>query len=243
MPVSPTVAVIILNWRRPQNIGRIVRAAADALPEACIFVLDQAEAPNSLEGRHDVPWHLMWRRTRQNGGSAARIELAAALPFDHYLCIDDDLFLTVAQIKALMFMLAKEPGRAHGVWGQVVMSNAEGKYQLFDGIVGRNTEVSFLNQVYAFAKVQAQEAMVLASLAGFKSWDDVRFCDDILLSCSGEACPRLHDFGQLEHCPTSNEPGIAEWKREGFHDRRLELAGEMLRLGRLHVDAKSTLLT
>ncbi len=201
-------------------------------------MLDQAEAPNSLEGRHDVPWHLIWRQPRPNGGPGARIELAAALPFDHYLCIDDDVFLTAAQIKMLMFMQSKEPGRAHGVWGQVVFSDAEGKYQLLDGIIRRNADVSFLNQVYAFTKVQAQEAMVLASLAGFESWVDVRFGDDLLLSCSGEAAPRIHDLGPLEQCPTANEPGIAQWKQAGFREQRLELAAKMLSLGRLHVEAR-----
>lgn len=239
MPASPSLAVIVLNWRRPQNIARIVRTAAEALPHACILVLDQAEEPNNLAGREDIPWHLMWHQTRQNKGPGERFKLAADLPFDYYLCIDDDVFLTIAQMQRLMDQLIKEPGRAHGVWGQLLMSNAEGNHHLFNGIARRNTEVSILNQVYAFTKSQALEAITLASLAGFESWSEARFCDDLLLSCSGEAPARIYDFGQLERCSTSDTPGVAVWKQIGFHERRLELAAKMLRLGRLHVQSGS----
>ncbi len=53
-----STAVILLNDRRPQNIGEIVRAAAEALPDPAIFVLDQAE-PEFRPARKDLMRRLL----------------------------------------------------------------------------------------------------------------------------------------------------------------------------------------
>jgi hypothetical protein len=41
--MRPSLAVIILNYRRPQNVCLIARAAREAPPETGIFVFDQSE--------------------------------------------------------------------------------------------------------------------------------------------------------------------------------------------------------
>ena len=52
------LAVIIQNYRRPQNIGRIVSAAREALPDTDIFLLDQAD--EDLRVRDDIAWSEVW---------------------------------------------------------------------------------------------------------------------------------------------------------------------------------------
>ena len=74
--MSMSLAVIIQNYRRPQNIGRIVRAAREALPDADIFLLDQAD--EDLRGRDDIPWGEVWfQRAEVNRGAGARVPITA----------------------------------------------------------------------------------------------------------------------------------------------------------------------
>src|SRR5665647_2075178 len=111
--MQPSLAVIVLNYKRPQNIGRIVRGAREGLPHAQIFVSDNA-SQDGLHARDDIPWSEVWlHRAVANNGSGARIALAAGLPFDHYIAVDDDIFLTPDQYAALADRLRREPDRAH----------------------------------------------------------------------------------------------------------------------------------
>src|ERR1700677_4675098 len=83
--MTPSIAVIILNYKRPQNIGAIVRAAREALPEAAIFILDQGET-DTLRERDDIPCGEVWlQRAEVNTGAGARVPLASRLPFDLYI--------------------------------------------------------------------------------------------------------------------------------------------------------------
>src|SRR5262245_40320532 len=92
LSMAPTIAVILLNYRRPQNIGRIVRLVREALPTAPIYIVDNGEDP-AFRNRDDVPWDQVWLRTPPtNLGAGVRLELASQLPYDHFLAIDDDLF-------------------------------------------------------------------------------------------------------------------------------------------------------
>ena len=52
--MSPSLAVILLNYKRPQNLGAITSAARQALPDAAIYVLDQAER-EEMRWRDETP--------------------------------------------------------------------------------------------------------------------------------------------------------------------------------------------
>jgi hypothetical protein len=219
--MPPATAAIILNWKRPQNIGRLVRAVGDALPAAAIFVIDHGEGADSLERRADVPRERCWIRSQPNAGAGARIALAAALPFDHYLCIDDDTFLSGEQIRALMEQLAEAPGSAHGLTGQLIFKTDTG-YALRNSVRG-NGEISVINQVYAFTKARAEATIRLAAAIGIRNWRDVRRGDDMLLSSAGPDPARIHDFGDWEECPTNDADGIATCRSADFRETRAEL--------------------
>jgi hypothetical protein len=226
--MQPSLAVIILNYKRPQNIGIIARSARQALPDAAIFVLDQAET-DSLRGRTDVDWSEVWfQRARVNRGAGARVPLSAGLPFDYYLAIDDDNFLTPRQIARLVDLFRAEPDRAHGIRGQRLILN--------QGVIGHNLVarldgvVSILNCVYAFSRAQAAAALGLSVRLGFASWHEIGFSDDIVLSCGSHKPPLCHDLGEIAECPTSHQPGIAVWKREGFVQRRNEIIRRLIDL-------------
>ena len=225
--MTNSFAVIILNYKRAQNIGAIATAAREALPDAPIFVYDQGERDDFLR-RDDVPWGEVWvLRATANGGSGARLMLASRLPFDFYIAIDDDTFLLPSQIRRLAELVLGEPDRAHGIAGQ--------RLELHAGQIGwrhhmrrLNGAVSILNQVYAFSRRQAVAALELSVRLGFPTWVEIGSLDDVMLSCASAKPPLCHDLGDFGECPTSSQKGVAQWVDEGFFARRIACAHDLL---------------
>jgi hypothetical protein len=225
--MSPSLAVIILNYRRPQNIATLAAAARQALPAAPIFVLDQAEH-DGLRERDDIAWHEVWfQRALKNKGAGVRVALASRLPFDHWIAIDDDTLLTADQIGALSERLRAEPDRAHGVWGQR-LEWVDGQMQFRNAMHNLDAAMSTLNQVYAFSKDQAAAAIALSARLGFASWDDIGPVDDFILSCASPKPPLCHDLGPIALCPTCDQAGVALFKTEGFLERRIDIAQRLM---------------
>lgn len=219
-------AAIVLNYRRPQNIGRIAHGLHSALPHVPIFVLDQS-LNDVLRGRDDVPWHALWHmRARRNAGAGARFALAARLPFSHYLALDDDIFLTAEQLRQLCFRAEQDPSRPHGVWGQSIEHAADGRLRLRSGICCADVSVDILNRVYAFTRAQAVRSLALAHALG-REWEEVGPTDDLFISYAGERRPQCHALGALESCVTSDDPDVAVWKQSGFHRQRYETLAQI----------------
>jgi hypothetical protein len=229
-----TTAAIVLSYKRPQNIGRLVETLSEALPGSAIFVIDHGQGEDRLTGRDDIAWDRCWLRTQDNAGTGFRFELAADWPFENYLCVDDDTFLTVRQIRALMLKLTQEPDRAHGVTGQLLSKNGSGEFRLAD-CVNHNTPISVLNRVYAYTRTTAMHASKLAEVVGYRSWRDVFQTDDILLSCAGPLPPRVHDLGPFEECSTTSAEGIALHRGEEFNEERISLMKTLIQLDMIYV--------
>ena len=232
--MSAAVAVILINWKRPQNIGRLVRTVADALPAAAMLVIDHGKGADGLESRDDIARDRCWIGKQANAGAGARIKLAAAMPFDHYLCVDDDTFLSVEQIRALTAALAADPRRAHGLTGQLVSKSGNGPHTLQNCVTG-SRDVSVVNQAFAFTRARAEATLRLAASIGFGDWSDVRRGDDILLSSAGPDPARIHDLGRFEQCPTSAADGIATCRSADFRAARGMLFEKLFRHGVLYV--------
>ena len=165
--------------------------------------------PDALRARGDIPWSEVWlQRAEVNRGAGARVPLASRLPFDFYIAIDDDVFLTPGQIGRLAELVRAEPDRAHGIWGQRLELD-QGEIRYRNSLNRVDAVVSILNEVYAFSRGHAAAALQLSARLGFASWQDVKLGDDIVLSCASPKPPLCHDLGPLEHCPTSVQPGIA----------------------------------
>jgi hypothetical protein len=157
------------------------------------------------------------------------VPFAASLPFDLYLAIDDDIFMTPAQVATLTQRLLAEPDRAHGVWGQRVELEA-GSLKIRSDLGQVDAAFSILNIAYGFSRAQAQAALALAGRLGFPAWPDRDPIDDILLSCGSTKAPLCHNVGALAFCATSVTPGIATWKEADFNARRMEIVHRLAEL-------------
>ena len=162
-----------------------------------------------------------------NRGAGVRVALAAQLPFDHWLAIDDDTFLTAGQIRSLVERFRAEPDRAHGIAGQRIELNGT-VVDFRNAMREVDAAVSTLNLVYAFSRSQARAAIALSARLGFAAWDDIGPIDDFLLSCASAKPPLCHNLGAVVVCETSNEPGIALWQSSGFYHQRVEIARKLM---------------
>jgi hypothetical protein len=219
-----------------------VRGARAGLPQAQILIYDNA-AEDGLHARGDVPWSEAWlHRAAANNGSGARISLAASLPFDHYIAVDDDVFLTPEQYAELADRLRREPDRAHGICGQR-LEFSDGAFAYRHRLVAIDAGVSILNMVYAFSRAQAVAAMDLAARVGFGDWRRIGSVDDIVLSCASAEPSFCHDVGELSLCPSGNDPAIAQWRTADFSARRDEVVRRLLAIQSIPVFSPLTVAT
>ena len=222
-----TTHAIILNFKRPQNIRRIVEACFASGAVDQVHVIDQAA---DGETAADLPaGDRIVHIRRPNIGAGRRLIYGLKLVGERIIAIDDDVFLTPEQIAGLLERAAADPARVHGIGGQdmVVTDN---KLTLSFNVRGVDRPVDILNRVYAFSPAQAKRALALAQMFGF-GWQRLTQVDDIFMSVAAAEKPMCHDLGEIESCPTSNEDGTAISKQPGFYRARLQLVGKLRAAG------------
>ena len=231
----PSIHVVLLSYRRPDNIAPIVETCLSVNDIERIHVIDQADTDHRLRQTSSSPKVLTGRA--RNIGAGRRLFYAAALDCDLVIAIDDDLFLTQAQIAGLIARALEDPARVHGVWGQLIL-NVDNRPRLKSGIMNVDRPVDILNRVYAFTPEHARNALRIAGALNLQR-DSLGPVDDILLSFAAQNRPMCHALGDLRECKTSNEPGIAVWKQPGFEQIRTDIVEKLRRLGRSWRDGRS----
>jgi len=224
----PSVHAIILNYKRRDNIGRIVRACLNATRIDTIHVIDQAEPDQQLQ-MLPASRRLTARRAR-NIGAGRRLLFAAGLSCDLVIAIDDDLFLSASQITELIARSLKDSVRTHGVWGQQIV-DIDGSPRMSFAIKNTNRLVDVLNRAYAFTPGHARNALQIADSLGLQR-DNLGPVDDILLSFGAPSRPMCHDVGILTECRTSNQTGVAVWRQKGFERTRVDTIAKLRAVGR-----------
>lgn len=213
---------IVLSYKRPQNMERVILPLCESTAIDKIIVSNNNPEIDLRDWlarvRHEPKVELIQQAHRAI--CAKRFEIALERSFDTYLCPDDDLFLTTAQIDALMAALDREPSRVHGVFGEI-HSFSGGRLRLGGGIRGIECEVDILNRCYAFTRAHLLQMTKLAAELGYNEVGNALFVDDLLISHCGDGAPICHDFGPLDSCPTSDLPGIATYRESGFDEARV----------------------
>jgi len=218
--LSMSVCAIVLSYKRPQNIQRIVEqlCAVGAISKVIVSNNNPDVKLNHWLDVRELPVDVIEQVFPSI--CAKRFEIAATEPFDAFFCPDDDLFLTSAQIGGLIGTLEREPARVHGVFGEI-HSFKDGKLRFGGGIHGIECEVDILNRCYLFTREHVRRMNELAVALDYKHLGEALYIDDVLLSFCGSGRPICHDFGPLDECPSSDELGIATYLERGFDEVRV----------------------
>jgi hypothetical protein len=226
--VGPRATFIILSYARPRNIQRILD---DILASrSCEHIVLSNNNPDIDIHDHivrDQPGRVTVVQQKEHWEPVIRFMLARDMPGDYFVCIDDDLFLTPAQIDALVDHLHADPSVPHGVWGERI-KKTDDTFRIDRGLHNIDGEVDVLNRAYAFTRRHVQRYFELLALIGVRQPRKLGRGDDQVLSFSGAHKPMCHDLGPIENCPTADQDGIALWRQKGFYEERMKLYVKLL---------------
>lgn len=225
---GPQASFIILSYARPQNILRILETILAS--RSCEWILLSNNNPDVDIHEYitrDQPSRVKVIQQSEHWEPIIRFMMARGMPSNYFVCIDDDLFLTPAQIDALVGHLHADPSTPHGVWGERI-TPVGGTFRIYRGVHNIDGEVDVLNRAYAFTRRHVQRYFELLALIGVKQPRDLGRGDDQVLSFSGERKPMCHDLGPIENCPTADQEGIALWRQKGFYEERMKLYVQLL---------------
>jgi LPS sulfotransferase NodH len=223
------VPFILTNFRRPQNLPRLVEICLKSKYSGDIIVIDNAPDDALRESLDFSSGRVDYRPNFANLGAGHRFTVASQLDTPQVVAIDDDLFPTVEQIDTLIERARADPGRLHGIWGER-LTQRDGHPHFANAVYGQNRDIDIVNRVYVFDPTQAMRADRLRKRVGFTDWLKAIPSDDVLLSFASDRKPRMHDLGPIEDCPTSGAEGIAQWRHENFIQRRWQVVAKLSRL-------------
>lgn len=210
------VCAIILSYKRPANIQLIIN---EILLEPRITKIIVSNNNPDINLSEYITTNITLLQQNEHTLYTKRLEIAAAEEYEYFFCPDDDIFLTSKQIGFLLDELLKDPTSIHGVTGQQEIA-----HRLQSNIwcnKGQCSQVvQILNRAYFFTKNHAKNAVKRCFLLGFKSLQDAKHLDDVLLS-SNTRC-LIHFIGDIAECNTSHLLGIATYKETGFEQTRWE---------------------
>ncbi|MEQ1529707.1 MAG: glycosyltransferase family A protein [Methylococcales bacterium] len=137
---------------------------------------------------------------------------------EYFIVIDDDMLIYPKQLSVLFEHLVNAPESPHGLTGR----RSDGEY-----IKNQDAEVVFLYQIYAVTQSHIQKYLdyvreIIAK--GYASPEAIEFWgDDLILSQTGTAQPRIHKAGSIFHCKTAKAAGVATSIESQFDAHRLQV--------------------
>jgi glycosyltransferase involved in cell wall biosynthesis len=228
-PSAERCTIIMLSYRRPQNMEPLVRSVL-----RCAFV-ERLIVCNNNPSYDIESWvsladaRLVLRNNSENRGTIARFDIARSENGERFLVIDDDIFLYPEQLNVLFTRLLEDPSRPHGLYGQI--ARPDGSF--VDAVHRVDAELDVLNRVYAFTRQHLEEFYRLLSDMGIED-ENARLAltrgDDMVLSFSGVGRPMCHDVGEILDCPSEGVQGIAVWRESDFRTYRAALFPQLCRL-------------
>lgn len=226
---SEKVPFILTNFKRPQNLPRLVEICLESKYCGNIIVIDNAPDDALRESLDLSSGRVDYRPNFANLGAGHRFTVASQLDTPQVVAIDDDLFPTVEQIDTLIERARADPGRLHGIWGER-LTQRDGHPHFANAVYGQDRDIDIVNRVYVFDPTQAGTADRLRKRVGFTDWLKAIPSDDVLLSFASDRKPRMHNLGPIEDCPTSGAVGIAQWRHDNFIQRRWQVVAKLSRI-------------
>lgn len=217
--------IIVTNYRRPQNIRRIAEQCLKSSRNPTVYIIDNSADGSAAEVEAALP-QVVYLPQSRNMGAGFRFHLSKTLGHNFLSCIDDDLFLTSAQIDLLFAKLEEQPDRFHGIVGEEALWKDGVATLKVQKTPGR--EVIVLNRVYFYTNLYVDKVLRTAAGLDYTDWSSLGPIDDVLMSMCTEMRPLIHDIGPYEDCPTSIARNIAVWRTDGFFDIRNRLVARLI---------------
>lgn len=230
---TPETTVVLLSYKRPQNMRYIVWSALQCdWVEHVVIVNNNPHFLMQDFVECDDP-RIVYRNEEQNLGAMQRYCAAQAYGGAFFLSIDDDLLLTPKQMTQLMQETYQNPKVPHGMFGEYLRLSKPPAMQWEHMIVHKECSVDILNRAYAFTADHLQTFFALLKKLGRTSQEDLIAMsplDDVVLSFCGEGKPQCHDIGFFLDCPTSSQRSVAQFQQDDFLERRKELYSDLVKL-------------
>lgn len=219
---SGSFAAIILVHKRPANLALQVRAALHAPSIGEVIV-----SCNNPEVRLDDWIGLTSPRLRllEEAGrnQTRRYRIALDSGAERFVLPDDDVLMSSEALDAFCLSLPANPAYPLGIAGQ--RCSDDGAWE--SAVVGAHEEVDVLNRAYVCTREHAAGVFRNAELLG---WNEQELysnpADDLLLSYTGTALPRLVDV-DFVNCISHAHRAISTYRQENFNKLRSGWVAEM----------------
>ena len=224
VPGGQQCTVVVASYLRPKNIQTIINALVK-----CRFVSEIVISNHNPEiamadfiESDDERVRILNSERREHCGY--RFKVTADLRGEYFMILDDDIFMLPEQVRKLFMHLLDDSSVPHGFHGTRYRSAIDAdEITEIQHIARREAKVDVLHQGYAVTRGQIERMLSIAEAASrsgqFPDEDPANFADDMMISVSGKAQPRVHDLAPIITCPTSLQEDVACCGRTDF--RRL----------------------
>ena len=216
------LTVILPSYARPRNIDLILSAVV-----ACDFVSEIIITNNNPEIRLEDHLHVSDPRIRlirqpRKTPASIRCDLSREAREPWILAIDDDVFPSPRQVRALFRQLLSRPERVHGYGGEIWGDPPSQATHRHVHWPWGTQPVDTLMWAFAYTRAHVEEYFRLLDRLGIDNFE-LKSSEDVPLSFAGEGSPLVHGVGLFCRCPSESDPAVATWLRPGFFQHRLEL--------------------
>jgi hypothetical protein len=216
------LTVILPSYGRPRNIDLILSSVV-----ACDFVSEIIITNNNPEIRLEDHLHVADPRIRiirqpRKTPASIRFDLSREAREPWILAIDDDVFPSPRQVRALFRHLLARPEQVHGYGGEA-WGDPPTKANHRSVVRPRGTQpVDSLIWAFAYTRAHVEEYFRLLERLGIENLE-LKSSEDVPLSFAGQGPALVHDVGLFCRCPSESDPAVATWMRPGFFGQRMEL--------------------
>ncbi len=229
IPESEKLTVIVLNHKRPENVGQLAQYILRAgFVGKLIISNNSQEYPIETYIKIKDP-RLVLLNQETPSGVGISFELARGHHARYYLRVDDDIFLHPTQLQWIYWRLRQSADRPHGIFGAAFTpdKNPEQEWP-FVHRRNANTTVEILNGLFAFTREHLEEYFRLCALLNITDQKSLMNGEDIVLSFSGNKKPLIHNIGAIWECASASTPGVAlHMSRPRFYEERWRIFSEL----------------
>lgn len=225
IPADEKLTVIVLNHKRPQNVGQIARYTLRSGFVGRMIVSNNSQAYRMADYVTVQDPRLLLIDQPEPSGVGISLEIAHEHRSRYYLRVDDDIFLHPAQLQWIYWNLRICADRPHGIFGAAFDSGKDAT-QEWPFVHRRNVTapIEILNGLFAFTREHLDEYFRLCGLLGINNQRTLMNGEDIVLSFSGSLRPMIHHIGPIWECASEAKPGVAlHQSRPRFYEERWKL--------------------